>query len=228
MHARHLPLILSLGVMLVASLGAFAQDALAPADDPNARRIVEEADRIRFPAEGFQVDVAIVTTGKDKEPDERKYRVLSKGNDSTVVMVTEPPSEKGQILLMKGRELWVFLPNISQPVPPVVVAAADRPGRERRSPGRTASDYARGCCGRIRSMASYNVLGRTPSIAASPDVCCTGCGNQFVALRAEFYSASHGVERACTRNSSGWRADAPTRLSWKTLRPATIGARLQR
>ena len=116
MHARHLPLILSLGVMLVASLGAFAQDAPAPADDPNARRIVEEADRIRFPAEGFQVDVAIVTTGKDKEPDERKYRVLSKGNDSTVVMVTEPPSEKGQILLMKGRELWVFLPNISQPV----------------------------------------------------------------------------------------------------------------
>jgi len=116
MHARHFPLILALGVTLVASLEAFAQDAPVLGDDPKARRIVEEADRIRFPAEGFQVDVAIVTTGKDKEPDERKYRVLSKGNDSTVVMITEPASEKGQIMLMKGHELWIFLPNVSQPV----------------------------------------------------------------------------------------------------------------
>jgi len=116
MHARHFPLILSLGVMLATALGAFAQDAPQPVDDPKARRIVEEADRIRFPGEGFQVDVAIVTTGKDKEPDERKYRVLSKGNENTIVMVTEPASEKGQIMLMKGHDLWIFLPNVSQPV----------------------------------------------------------------------------------------------------------------
>ena len=31
-------------------------------------------------------------------------------------MVTEPASERGQIMLMKGRDLWVFLPNVSQPV----------------------------------------------------------------------------------------------------------------
>ena len=100
---------------LISTL-AWGQDTPAPADDPNARRIVEEADRIRLPAEGFQVEVAIVTTGKDKAPDERKYRVLSKGPENTVVMVTEPATERGQILLMKGRELWVFLPNVSQPV----------------------------------------------------------------------------------------------------------------
>ena len=90
--------------------------AATPVDDPKARRIVEEADRIRFPAEGFQVEVSIVSTGKDKAPDERKYRVLSKGNENTIVMITEPATERGQILLMKGHELWVFLPNISQPV----------------------------------------------------------------------------------------------------------------
>ena len=98
------------------SATALGQDAPASVDDSNARRIVEEADRIRLPAEAFQVDVAIVTTGDDKAPDERKYRVLSKGSENTVVMVTEPASERGQILLMKGRELWVFLPNVSQPV----------------------------------------------------------------------------------------------------------------
>ena len=46
----------------------------------------------------------------------RKYRVLSKGNENTVVMVTEPSLERGQIILMKGRDLWVFMPDVSQPV----------------------------------------------------------------------------------------------------------------
>ncbi|MGE5099429.1 MAG: outer membrane lipoprotein-sorting protein [Deltaproteobacteria bacterium] len=95
---------------------ACAEDAAVPADEVKARKIVEDADRIRFPAEGFQVDVSIVTTGDDRDPEERKYRVLSKGNENTVVMITEPAAERGQIMLMKGRDLWVFLPNVSQPV----------------------------------------------------------------------------------------------------------------
>jgi outer membrane lipoprotein-sorting protein len=31
-------------------------------------------------------------------------------------MITEPASERGQIILMKGRDLWVFMPEVSQPV----------------------------------------------------------------------------------------------------------------
>jgi outer membrane lipoprotein-sorting protein len=31
-------------------------------------------------------------------------------------MVTEPVSERGQIMLMKGRDLWVFMPDVSQPI----------------------------------------------------------------------------------------------------------------
>ena len=31
-------------------------------------------------------------------------------------MTVEPASERGQILLMKGRDLWMFLPKVSQPV----------------------------------------------------------------------------------------------------------------
>jgi outer membrane lipoprotein-sorting protein len=90
--------------------------AIAPADEAKARRIVEQADQIRFPAEGFQVDVTIVTTSKDEAPEERRYRVLSKGNDRTIVMVTAPADERGQILLMREHDLWIFLPNVSQPV----------------------------------------------------------------------------------------------------------------
>ena len=85
-------------------------------DDENARSIVEKADQVRFPQEGFQVEISIATSQLDKQAETRKYRVLSKGNDNTVVMVTEPASDRGQIILMKGRDLWVFMPDVSQPV----------------------------------------------------------------------------------------------------------------
>jgi len=106
---------------LFSALPAFAQDAAsAEVDDPVAKEIVEKADLVRFPAEGFQVEVNITTTkaGQEagQEAEARKYRVLSKGNSNTVVMVTEPASERGQIILMKGRDLWIFMPDVSQPI----------------------------------------------------------------------------------------------------------------
>lgn len=98
-------------------LSAFAADAPAPQmDDTLVKSIVEKADQVRLPAEGFQVDISITSTQPDEAPELRKYRVLSKGNENTVVMVTEPASERGQIILMKGRDLWVFMPEVSQPV----------------------------------------------------------------------------------------------------------------
>ncbi len=85
-------------------------------DDEQAQVQVEQADRIRFPGESFQVDIAVSSRSEGQQAEKWKYRVLSKGNENTVVMVVEPASERGQIILMKGRELWIFLPNVSQPV----------------------------------------------------------------------------------------------------------------
>jgi outer membrane lipoprotein-sorting protein len=101
-----------------------AHPALAPAQpepaaataDPAARSIVEKADQVRFPSEAFQVDVDIVTTRQGQRSESRKYRVMSKGNENTIVHTLEPASERGQVLLMKGRDLWVYMPNLSQPV----------------------------------------------------------------------------------------------------------------
>ena len=81
-----------------------------------SRSILEKADQIRFPRESFQVDVSISTTAPDQPADMRKYRVLSKGNENSVVMITEPADERGQTMLMKGRDLWVFMPSVSQPI----------------------------------------------------------------------------------------------------------------
>lgn len=110
--------ILTSGIILsLQSVTAFAQQPSPDvADEAYARSIVEKADQVRFPAEGFQVDIVINTSQPDKQVEARKYRVLSKGNENTVVMVTEPASERGQIILMKGRDLWVFMPEVSQPV----------------------------------------------------------------------------------------------------------------
>lgn len=85
-------------------------------EDAQARAILKKSDEIRFPAEGFQVDVSISSVAPGQSPEARKYRVLSKGNENTVVMILEPASERGQIMLMKGRDLWIFMPDVSQPI----------------------------------------------------------------------------------------------------------------
>ncbi len=92
--------------------------AVSPASDDEelAQSILEKSDQIRFPRESFQVDVTINTTAPDQPVDVHKYRVLSKGNENSIVMTTEPASERGQILLMRGRDLWIFMPSVSQPV----------------------------------------------------------------------------------------------------------------
>jgi hypothetical protein len=84
--------------------------------DMTAEEIVEKADRIRFPAEGFQVDVKINSTKADEDPVVKEYRILSKGNEKTLLITTAPAIDKGTILLMRDHDLWAFLPNLSQPV----------------------------------------------------------------------------------------------------------------
>jgi outer membrane lipoprotein-sorting protein len=109
---RRVPGILA-GLMFV--LNCTAQDTVSK-EEKQAREIVEKADLVRFPGEGFQVDVTINTSNAGQVVEARQYRVLSKGNENTIVMVTEPAADRGQIILMKGRDLWIFLPNVSQPV----------------------------------------------------------------------------------------------------------------
>lgn len=103
------------GILLgcvVAQLGIVrAEDT-----DEAAKAIVQKADQIRFPNEGFETEVSIVTTANGQETDSRVYRVLSKGIGNTIAMVKEPASDRGQMMLMKGRDLWVFMPDVSQPV----------------------------------------------------------------------------------------------------------------
>lgn len=101
---------------LLASSGIHHMDAIAAPTATKgdaAHQIVVKADEIRFPQEDFQTDVTITTRGQREI---RKYQILSKGQDKTLVITMEPPAERGQILLMKGRDLWAYMPNVSQPI----------------------------------------------------------------------------------------------------------------
>ena len=99
----------------VWSAAASAQQS-SPDEDPVAKSIVEKADQVRFPSEPFEVDVDVTNVVDGQVNDKRKYKILSKGNENTIVQVIEPAVDRGQIMLMRGRNLWVFLPNVSQPV----------------------------------------------------------------------------------------------------------------
>ena len=102
-------------VFVIAFLGGGTTFGYAQ-NNASGQNIVARADAIRFPQEGFQVDVVIGNTAPGRESETRKYRILSKGSENTLVMSIEPASERGQILLMKNRDLWIFMPNVSQPI----------------------------------------------------------------------------------------------------------------
>lgn len=109
---------LGVGALLLTSPASLLRASFDESDDENrlAREVLARADRIRFPEEGFQVEVTITTTAPDSEPEVRAYRILSKGNNQTLVQTTAPAVDRDQILLMRDRDLWAFLPNLSQPI----------------------------------------------------------------------------------------------------------------
>jgi CBS domain-containing protein len=100
----------------VLAMSAAAVRADDDAGDAQAKAILQKADEIRFPVQGFEVAVRIRSVDGGGAPEEREFRVYSKGNENAIVQTTKPAAERGQILLMKARDLWLFVPNVSQPV----------------------------------------------------------------------------------------------------------------
>ncbi|MGG7055209.1 outer membrane lipoprotein-sorting protein [Nitrosomonas sp. ANs5] len=112
----HAYLLIAGTFLLVLAQNLFLPSAKAEEVDTLAQSILEKADEIRFPRDSFQVEVAIRTTSDNQPEALHRYRVLSKGNENSIVLVTEPASERGQAILMKGRDLWIFMPSVSQPI----------------------------------------------------------------------------------------------------------------
>lgn len=104
--------------LVVACSAALAGVAIAQPAAPgvDAAALLAEADAIRFPRESFETTLRVVNYSNGTEGIPRQYRVMSRGNDYTVVLTEEPAAERGQALLMRERDLWIFMPSVSQPV----------------------------------------------------------------------------------------------------------------
>jgi outer membrane lipoprotein-sorting protein len=89
---------------------------LTAAAQPSAEDILRRADEARFPQEGVEAAVLVRTFEDGQLTEQRSYKILSKGNENTLVLTLEPAVDRGQILLMKERDLWLYLPRVSQPV----------------------------------------------------------------------------------------------------------------
>lgn len=82
----------------------------------SADDVVDKADAIRFPQEPFQVQVTVDSFEGGDTPKRYVYRVLQRGNELSIVQTLAPAADRGQIMLSREGDLWVFLPSVSQPV----------------------------------------------------------------------------------------------------------------
>ena len=115
-HKRMWLLLCALAGMPGVDRPAIAQVNPGTEQHDLAQVILKRSDEVRFPQEGFEVVANIHTSEAGTIKEARLFKILSKGNENTLVLTVEPASERGQILLMKGRDLWFFLPKVSQPV----------------------------------------------------------------------------------------------------------------
>jgi hypothetical protein len=102
---------------------ASSESSSEPSDDDavdpamvDATALVKRADAIRFPRESFETLITVTNYTAGEAGDVREYKVMSRGNENTIVLTESPASERGQALLMRGRDLWIFMPTVSQPV----------------------------------------------------------------------------------------------------------------
>ncbi|MCB1744049.1 MAG: outer membrane lipoprotein-sorting protein [Gammaproteobacteria bacterium] len=102
-------------LVLVISISTLSWALPATASSVDVQQVVVQADRARFPAEPFMVDVEVISTTRGKLETFR-YRILAKGNDRSLVQTVYPDSDRGNILLMRDADLWLFLPDVTQPV----------------------------------------------------------------------------------------------------------------
>ncbi len=204
-------------------------DSDAQGDQALARSIVERADAVRFPTESFQVEVTVKSRSGDEELEPRIYRVSSKGNENTIVQTLAPANERGQNMLMRGRDLWIFMPSVSQPV---------RLSLSQRLTGQVANgdlartnfagDYVSTLAGsETINGVEYHVL----DLAAAqrgvtyPKVRYWVRKSNMYPYKAEFYSTSDRLLKTCSYEDFkplGGRV-RPTRLVMKdALKPADL------
>ncbi len=81
-----------------------------------AVKIIKEADKVRSPQLDYIVDITVTSIKPKRKKRVARYEVLVKGQKKTIIKTTAPAIDRGTTLLMLGRNLWAFMPDLSKPV----------------------------------------------------------------------------------------------------------------
>ncbi|VAV84919.1 FIG00859523: hypothetical protein [hydrothermal vent metagenome] len=107
-------IILFISVLLL--LLPFSQVRTLAAPKDLALQIVKKADEVRSPRLDYIVDVVVTSIKPGRSNRTARYEVLVKGQEKTVIKTMAPAIDRGTTLLMIGRDLWAFMPDLSKPI----------------------------------------------------------------------------------------------------------------
>lgn len=82
----------------------------------SAEEILLKSDEVRYPQLDYTVHVTITSTKPRAKERTSTYEVLVKGREHAVVKTLTPRADKGRVLLMRGHDLWAYLPTVSKPL----------------------------------------------------------------------------------------------------------------
>lgn len=106
----------TLVIFLALAAGLVDQAASAASISPD--EIVRRSDDARYPQGDTSVLVAVKDYSKGKLDRETRYQVFSKtgqGETRSVVDTVYPQRLTGRKLLMRGNDLWLYLPSVKRP-----------------------------------------------------------------------------------------------------------------
>lgn len=79
----------------------------------DANRIVQEADKIRYPKESFKIMAEMVTLD-DGNKEVLRFKIFSKGPGKVLAEFTYPKREDGKAVLLVGDNMWMYLPSLKK------------------------------------------------------------------------------------------------------------------
>ena len=100
-------------VLFGITAAALSMSAAVHAGDP-ANDILRRSDQYRPTFDSFVVRVKLTNSDAGKVVDEAEFEVSIQADNSLVRFLS--PRSKGQSLLMRGDDMWMFLPAVARPV----------------------------------------------------------------------------------------------------------------
>jgi outer membrane lipoprotein-sorting protein len=104
---RRLALVLGIATIVCAPPALAAQDA-------DAIRLLEQSDRFRGDWPSMQLKVRIDNYDGARLTESADFDVAVKGENSLITF--RSPKNKGQVLLMRGDDMWLYLPDVARGV----------------------------------------------------------------------------------------------------------------